>query len=57
MTHHAYPHKSAVKPLTVSLKRLVTTAFLSTSFSFSLSGSLSVLVGGGSAEVPNMASS
>jgi len=43
--------------LTVSLNRLVTRFFLSISFSFSLSGSLSVLVGGGSAGVPNIASS
>lgn len=47
------------KSLTVSLKRLETMSFLlSTSFSFSLSGSLSVLlVGGGGAGAPNIASS
>jgi len=47
------------KSLTVSLKRLETRSFLlSTSFSFSLSGSLSVLlVGGGGAGAPNIASS
>lgn len=47
------------KSLTDSLKRLETRSFLlSTSFSFSLSGSLSVLmVGGGGAVAPNIASS